>query len=414
MGLIAEPGEIDFTPFDFNKYRTSSSDIIDDINKLVKYNERQSFPRFANTGKLDDARHDEKIMAHYGLIYKELLKSCLEGFYEYQLDNDDLIKQLRSLSADKYGGVDYYNYQFSDAYDDEDRCTDKPLNNTDMKNYAKLSVSDAESKYGIMNIGDLIVTPEMLAFVKEMRSIGRIPDGNIIRDERRYNLMMEAAQALAEVHPEWNGHPIMCLSGGFAGEMGWRFDEAVINEAERASGGNGTQGLHNCGEGWIGFTFWTSKIKWITKYNLPCPKSPEAYDAAGEGIKNGMKLSACPSSGNNYIIASLPFQEHAKLVAAYMQDRISAGPWLYRWNENMNKPGAANEAMGASYMSKHGEGFAKQCNTWWDKAVHEGRREINTSVGVIKRSGFGCHVYQAMMFARWVKDGKVPTSDPWL
>lgn len=121
--------------------------ILDPINGLPHNLPRtKQNPRFPDIGQ-DKYRNDELIFAHLGLAYKEMLKSCLEGFYEYQLDSENLDKQLRGLSEDGYGGVNYFNYQFSDRYEDEDKCSDKPLNTTDMRYYAKLSISDALAKY---------------------------------------------------------------------------------------------------------------------------------------------------------------------------------------------------------------------------------------------------------------------------
>lgn len=116
---------------------------VEKVNKqlgLVTFNKRKNITPF---NKLSD---DEKIIAHYGLLRKELLKSCLESFYEYQLDDINFERQLNCLTRDKMGGINYYNYMFSDSYDDEDRKTDKPLG-PGMENYAVLSIREAIEKY---------------------------------------------------------------------------------------------------------------------------------------------------------------------------------------------------------------------------------------------------------------------------
>lgn len=105
-----------------------------------------SFIPRKNNEPFTSLSEDEVIIANYGFLWKELLKSCLESFYGCQLDNIMLDKQLYGESKDQKGGINYYNYMFSDRYDDEDRKTDRPLG-PGLENYAILSIREALEKY---------------------------------------------------------------------------------------------------------------------------------------------------------------------------------------------------------------------------------------------------------------------------
>lgn len=405
--------EIDFNPFDFVKYK-SKKKIEDEINKLIIYNERDAGPRFANIGKLDDARNDEQILAHIGLIWKDMLKSCLEGFYGYQLDDENFYKQIKSMSADKYGGVNYYNYQFSDAYDDEDRCTDRPLNKTDMKYYAKLSVSDALSKYGMLDLGGLIITPEMLAYVKKWRALGKIPDSHVHRDEAAYKRMYEAAQRMITLQPNLQGHPIMCLAGGFHGECGWEFGQVRYSQKEVND-----HGWADAGESWIGFTHWNTKYQCAKKAGVNVPLSQGEYAArAAELEAMGLRDRAPLTEFQGYtpnLICTCSFDDTMKLLEAYASRTKCAPKWIWGWPTVYNEPGAANECMASSYMFKHGENRCLHLPTVWERAVACTNSPIQTWIGAItNRNPFALHVYVSMCFAYYVAYGKVPKGDPWL
>lgn len=109
---------------------------MEENNKLVDFIERSEFKRF------DRLKPDEKLIAHWALYYKELLKFNFSSFYEYDLDSIELEDQMKCLSSDKKGGINWKNYMYSDQYDDEDKRVDDKG-----EIYAVLSVCEALEKY---------------------------------------------------------------------------------------------------------------------------------------------------------------------------------------------------------------------------------------------------------------------------
>lgn len=105
-------------------------------NLLLPYIERRVSKPFS---KLTP---DEQIVAHWALIYKELIKYNYESLLGYDLDSIATEKQMNLSSSDHKGGIEWYNYMYSDSYEDEDKQVDKRG-----KVFASLSITEALKKY---------------------------------------------------------------------------------------------------------------------------------------------------------------------------------------------------------------------------------------------------------------------------
>lgn len=355
---------------------------MDRKNVLATYTERNISNPF-NTLK-----PDERLIAHWALCFKELLKFNYSSFIGYDLDDIAIEQQMKGLSSDKKGGINYFNYMFSDQYDEKDKKLDDKG-----KIFGALSVYDALEKYGGVAIGDFICPPDVLAYVKEKRaaSDNGIPSSNIPRDEARYENCKKAMEEILRHDKRLQGHPIMCLAGAFWVECGWKF-EHVLNTAEASGNGNkGTGGYTNAGESWFGITFWGQKKKIITGMNLPCSSNESNY-----------------KPGN--MMCDLPFSTQAKIVPWYLENMVpKPGKVLLEFNKGPKTPEQAKQCIGASFVFKAGNW--KNSGNWWDDAIDAAMHYTKSVTSAF--DGFALQIYMSLMFARYLKDKKVPKGEPW-
>lgn len=355
---------------------------------FIPYIERKVSKPFSNL------KPDEQIIAHWALVYKELIKFNYSSLIGCDLDSPMTEKQMKGLSSDKKGGIMWYNYMYSDAYkEDEKLKKDKiEVGGKDPNYWARLSIFEALERFAVTAIGDFICTPQILNYIKEMRKTDRgIPNSNICRDEKKYEKCKEACEALVRHEKQLAGHPVMCLAGAFWTECGWKFDNVVNTWEAGGSGVNGTGGYTGCGESWFGITFWGQKKQIINGMGLPCPTSEGAY-----------------KPGN--MIADLPFEKQAEICVWYLKNMVPKfGNVLLEFNKNRSKY-SPEDCVAAAFLFK--AGCWKQNGTLWERALDAKDHYWN---GKAKPGyeGWALAIYHSMMFARYMKDKKVPTGDPW-
>lgn len=332
---------------------------------------------------------DAKLIANIGLVYKELLKSNYSWIVGVDLDTIDTELELKGMKADYNGGLNWLNYMYSDAYDEEDKKED-----SNGRFYAELTIFEALKKYACANIGDLIITPEMLDFVKNAVESGALTNYNIQRSKQKYEQAFLAANAIKHIFPDLNGHSVICLIGTYAPECGFEFVGAW-NKAEYNSQGNSAaNGPLNFGESWCGISFWSTKVKIITGAKLNgCTTDPTQY---------------IPGSGKCIYEQSL--EEQAKANCAFID--LLVPKWvsdpILRFDPAKDNP---NDTMACTFLAKAGPGKLDG-RTKWEQAIARGL-VYDRQNGKEDNYHFASPIYHAMMFARFLKDGEVPKGHPW-
>lgn len=361
---------------------------VDHYNLLQPYIERRVTKPFTKL------KPDEQIIAHWALVYKELIKFNYSSLIGYDLDSPMLERQMKGISSDKKGGIDWYNYMYSEQYkDDETLKKDNiKIGGKDPNYWARLSIFEALERYSAAALGDFICPPDVLEWVKQKRKDGNnfgVGDSHIPRDQKRYENCKKACEAILQKDKRLQGHPIMCLAGAFWVECGWQFD-GVLNTTEAAGKGNaGTGGLQNAGESWFGITFWEQKKRIINGMNLACDINNYTH---------------------GHMIKDLPFSEQARIVPWYLENMVPKyGKILLEYNKKPKTMQAAKDCIGAAFVFKAGN-WKNSGNIWEDALDASDHYRKSVTSGF---DGFALAVYMSMMFARFLKDKKVPKGDPW-
>lgn len=357
---------------------------------FIPYIERKVSKPFSNL------KPDEQIIAHWALVYKELIKFNYSSLIGCDLDSPMTEKQMKGLSSDKKGGIMWYNYMYSDAYkEDEKLKKDKiEVGGKDPNYWARLSIFEALERFAIVGIGDFITTPKMIEFVKNAIETKALTSMNIIRDEKKYEEAFEAAQALKRVFPKMHGHAIISLIGTYAPECGFNFKNSY-SEGEYTGAWTFSKAANSLdfGESWCGISFWKTKVRLI--------------NAAGATGCTTNSSQYVPGSGKCIFEQSLEVQ--AKINAEFLKIQPK---WVWEpileFDPKKHNP---EDCIACAFLAKAGCGSLGN-KTIWEQAVARGLvYDHNNS------KGDGYHlaapIYHAMLFARYLKDKKVPKGHPW-
>ena len=108
-----------------------------------------------------------------------------------------------------------YNYMYSENYKDDEglKKDDIKIGGKDPNYWARLTVFEALERFGAANLGDFIVPPDVLEWVKQKRKDGNnfgVGDSHIPRDIERYENCKKACEAILMHDKRLQGHPIMC------------------------------------------------------------------------------------------------------------------------------------------------------------------------------------------------------------
>lgn len=360
-------------------------------NNLSTYIERRVSKPFANL------KPDEQIVAHWALIYKELLKYNYSSFYDYDLDDISTEQQMSGLTSNKTGGIEWYNYMYSDRYkDDEGLKKDNiVVGGKDPNYWARLSVFGALERFAIANIGDFIVTPQMIEFCKNAVQTDALPKSNIQRNPDKYEQAFIAAQAIKQIFPKMHGHAIISLIGTYAPECGFNFKNSYnVQEYNGTYPKSSANNSLDFGESWCGISHWNTKIKLInaTGLNGKCSTNPDTY-------KIGSGKCICEQS----------LEDQAKLNCEFLKIQPK---WVYEpileFDPKKHDP---NDTVACTFLAKAGCGTLGN-RTVWEQAIKRGLdydHQNNKDEGY----HFASPIYHAMMFARYIKDKKVPSGHPW-
>lgn len=92
---------------------------------------------------------DEKILANIALVYKEMLKWEYEEYLGYDLDDLSTFQQMSGTSSNKSGGLEWYNYMYSDRYKDDEGLKKDHIDvgGKDPHYWARLSVFEALRRF---------------------------------------------------------------------------------------------------------------------------------------------------------------------------------------------------------------------------------------------------------------------------
>lgn len=110
---------------------------------FIPYIERNVSKPFSNL------KPDEQIIAHWALVYKELIKFNYSSLIGCDLDSPMTEKQMKGLSSDKKGGIDWYNYMYSEQYKDDEKLRKDGIkvDGKDPNYWARLSIFEALERY---------------------------------------------------------------------------------------------------------------------------------------------------------------------------------------------------------------------------------------------------------------------------
>lgn len=368
---------------------------------FIPYIERKVSKPFSNL------KPDEQIIAHWALVYKELIKFNYSSLIGCDLDSPMTEKQMKGLSSDKKGGIMWYNYMYSDAYkEDEKLKKDKiEVGGKDPNYWARLSIFEALERFSLIGLGDFKLSPRILSYLKEMRENPRgIPNSHIIRDTKRYEAAKEAAEAILRIKPWMAGQIIISMVGMFSGECAWNFKGTVM-EAE-ASGNTTSKfasGAANAGECWFGLTNWAQKIKCINACNLTqiC-HDPGSYNPKTNGLSSPL----------------MSLNDHAKITAYYYTDY---GGWPAEFIKSFEhkKPSSMQDMdniIACAFLQKAGAGSKPSDGDYWPQALKREEPYWNwhdAKGNGVNYNNLACSIYHAAMFARFLKDKTVPKGDPW-
>lgn len=356
---------------------------------FIPYIERNVSKPFSNL------KPDEQIIAHWALVYKELIKFNYSSLIGCDLDSPMTEKQMKGLSSDKKGGIDWYNYMYSEQYKDNEKLRKDGIkvDGKDPNYWARLSIFEALERFAIVGIGDFIITETMLNFVKAAVASKALTNFNIVRDEKKYEDAFKAAQALKKVFPKMHGHAIISLIGTYGPECAFDFVGSYsIGEFNGTQKSNATGPL-DFGESWCGISFWSTKVKIIRNSGVTtCTTDPNQYK---------------PGSGKCIYEQSIEAQ--AKINAEFLKLQPK---WVWEpileFDPKKHKP---EDCIACAFLAKAGCGNLNG-KTIWDHAVDKG-----LVYDKYNSKGDGYHlaspIYHAMMFARYLKDKKVPKGDPW-
>lgn len=331
----------------------------------------------------DKLAPDERIIANYGLIIKDLYKFWLEGYYECSLDDIKKDQQLRGISKDGYGGIKYYNYMYPDAYDDDDRKDDKPLDDNHLY-YTNLSISKTLEKYFMTAFGDYIVPSDILEYVKQCRKDGSLSDNRVTFSLSQYKAAYDIAQLLAR-ETKIPPYSIIGMIGSFAHECGWNFGKGIINryEQQNKAGTVAFAAGDNCGEGWFGVTNVKTKMRCLEGIG----KSVAKYQVG--------------------MIANLSLEEWAKLCQFWVNNMIPKD----KREALMTNPTNDDERrknIWSAWLYKAAPGVPLNWNAV--KRQIQAYKNTHARMSAAKPvDSFGGMVYMAIMFSLFAKD---PTKVP--
>ena len=350
--------------------------------------DKRSESIFEVKNKFSKLNADDQVFANLRFCIQTLYKYYLEPFYEATLDNTDTLKMNANMGQYPFskGGVDYYNRMFPDQIDNNDDQSFERKTDSDGLNYVSFSIAEAWAKWGKGNIGDFIVPPEILAYVRKSRQDEEFGEKNIPGDAKRFEEAKEVAEELVGKY-KMPSQSVIGIMGALWVECAWAFRETIVNVQEKNNGGvKGTGGWAGAGECWFGLTFWEQKKIVINAIDAPSsvPRNRDDYNT---------------HSATH--LANLDWHWQCKILYVYF-DKVNK-KWGKIICDNNGDPG---EQICASYIFKAGHGTEPTLREA-DRTARiymKSHKEVNKVANPI--NGFACQVYVSMKFALYIKNCK--------
>ena len=348
--------------------------------------DKRSESIFEVKNKFNKLNADDQVFANLRFCIQTLYKYYLEPFYEATLDNTDTLKMNSNMGQYPFskGGVDYYNRMFPDQIDNNDDQSFKRKTDSDGLNYVSFSIAEAWAKWGKANIGDFIVPPEILAYVRKSRQDDEFGEKNIPSDAKRFEEAKEVAEELVGKY-KMPSQSVIGIMGALWVECAWTFRESIVNVQEKNNGGvKGTGGWAGAGECWFGLTFWEQKKLVINAINAPSSVPRNRDDYNRDNVKH---------------LANLDWDWQCKILYVYF-DKVNK-QWGKIICDNNGDPG---EQICASYIFKAGHGKEPTLREA-DRTARiymKSHKEVNKVANPI--NGFACQVYVSMKLALYIKN----------
>lgn len=348
--------------------------------------DKRSESIFEVKNKFSKLNADDQVFANLRFCIQTLYKYYLEPFYEATLDNTDTLKMNANMGQYPFskGGVDYYNRMFPDQIDNNDDKSLEIKTDSDGLNYVSFSIAEAWVKWGKANIGDFIVPPEILAYVRQSKQDEEFGEKNIPGDAKRFEDAKDVAEELVGKY-KIPSQSVIGMMGALWIECAWAFKKSIINVQERGGGGvKGTAGWSGAGECWFGLTFWTQKKIVIDAIDAPAevPRNQDDYNR--DSAKH---------------LGDLDWSWQCKILSVYL-DKINT-----KWGKILcDENGDPGEQIYASYLFKTGHGTEPTLSEA-DRTARiymRSHKENNKIAHPI--NSFASQVYVSIKFALYIKN----------